>query len=46
MADLDQMVAALLAGGAELSEPNRRRQAARFDAASPAARYAVRDGFT
>ena len=43
--DLERHIAALLAGGAELSEPTRRRVPAGFDPAGPAARFAVRDGF-
>ena len=43
--DLDRHVTALLADGAELSEPTRRRVPAGFDPAGPAARFAVRDGF-
>ena len=45
LAELDRHVSALLADGAELSEPNRRRPPAGFDPAGPAARFAVRDGF-
>jgi len=45
VADLDRQVTALLADGAELSEPTRRRRPAGFDPAGPAARFAVRDGF-
>jgi uncharacterized protein (TIGR02453 family) len=45
VADLDRHITALLASGAELSEPTRRRVPAGFDPAGPAARYAVRDGF-
>jgi uncharacterized protein (TIGR02453 family) len=44
-AELDRHVTALLADGAELSEPTRRRIPAGFDPAGPAARFAVRDGF-
>jgi uncharacterized protein (TIGR02453 family) len=44
-ADLDRHVTALLADGAELSEPTRRRVPAGFDPDTPAARFAVRDGF-
>jgi hypothetical protein len=44
-ADLDTHVAALLAGGAELSEPTRLRPSPGFGPAGPAARFAVRDGF-
>lgn len=43
--DLDGHVTALLAGGAELSEPTRRRPPAGIDPGGPAGRYAVRDGF-
>ncbi|GIJ43972.1 hypothetical protein Val02_08580 [Virgisporangium aliadipatigenens] len=42
---LDRQVTALLADGAELSEPNRRRTPAGFDPTAPAAQYAVRDSF-
>jgi uncharacterized protein (TIGR02453 family) len=42
--DLDRHVTALLADGAELSEPTRRRVPAGFPAGS-AGRFAVRDGF-
>jgi uncharacterized protein (TIGR02453 family) len=45
LANLNANVTALLGAGAELSEPTRARLPAGFDPASPAARYAVRDGF-
>jgi len=45
IADLDRLVTELLANGAELSEPTRRRPPAGFDPAEPAARFTIRDGF-
>jgi uncharacterized protein (TIGR02453 family) len=45
LAGLDASVTALLGAGAELSEPSRARLPAGFDPASPAAQYAMRDGF-
>jgi uncharacterized protein (TIGR02453 family) len=45
VADLDRHITALLADGAGLSEPTRRRVPAGFDPAGRAARFAVRDGF-
>ena len=45
VADLDRHVSTLLADGAELSEPTRRRPPAGFDPAGPDARFAVRDGW-
>jgi uncharacterized protein (DUF2461 family) len=45
VADLDRHITTLLADGAGLSEPTRRRVPAGFDPAGPAARFAVRDGF-
>jgi hypothetical protein len=44
VADFDRHVTALLADGADLSEPTRRRPPAGFDPTGPAARFAVRDG--
>ncbi len=44
LAALDAQVTGLLRAGAELSEPSRFRVPAGFDPASPAARFAVRDG--
>lgn len=44
-ADLDTRVVALLADGAELSEPTRVRSPSGIDPGGPAARFAVRDGF-
>jgi uncharacterized protein (TIGR02453 family) len=44
-ADLDRHVSTLLAAGAGLSEPTRRRPPAGFAPAGPAGRFAVRDGF-
>ncbi|MEV6304502.1 DUF2461 family protein [Actinoplanes sp. NPDC051861] len=44
MAALDRHVTALTSGGAELSEPTRRRLPAGFGPDGPAARFAVRDG--
>ena len=44
LAALDAQVTALLRAGAELSEPSRARVPPGFDPASPAARFAVRDG--
>jgi uncharacterized protein (TIGR02453 family) len=44
-ADLDRHVTSLLKGGAELSEPTRRRLPAGFDPGRPASHFAVRDGF-
>ncbi|WP_063763729.1 DUF2461 family protein [Actinoplanes subtropicus] len=45
VADLDRHVSALVAEGAELSEPTRRRPPAGFDPTGAAARFAVRDGW-
>ena len=45
VADLDRHVNVLLANGAELSEPTRRRPPTGVDPTAPAARFAVRDGF-
>jgi uncharacterized protein (TIGR02453 family) len=45
VAELDTAVTALIAAGAELSEPTRARPPAGFNPAEPAARFAVRDGF-
>ena len=44
-AELDRAVTALVAAGAELSEPTRRRVPNGFAPTGPAARFAVRDGF-
>jgi hypothetical protein len=45
VAALDHEVETLLAAGATLSAPSRSRSPTGLDAAGPAARYAVRDGF-